>query len=294
MAMTKKPAATVKLGSRPAATAGKEEAATTQTTTAEAPAAPKTRTPPPPVEDHSEGSDHEEHEEAAEVAATTTTAMAPRAGTSMAPTSHGGALKGTESAEPDGFEDLEGEIGFGSFPIMTLQNGKFSIDGVEIGVEIDVIMQQSRAKHLYKEGGVEETDYLVYSYDEVHDTGGRLLESIFEEWAEQDIPRDKIEHKKYSEAVALVIAEGEYKGQLVLLSIPPASIKRFAGYRTELKVLRKGATPQQVVTRLCIGKTVKKEKKTFNPWNFKYVRRATEADMEAAFAGLDEGDGDDE
>jgi hypothetical protein len=191
--------------------------------------------------------------------------------------------------DPDGFEDLDDEIGFGSFPILTLSNGTFNIGDEDIGNTVEVILQQSRRKHLYKEGGVEDTDFVVYSYDEVHDMGGKPLEAIFEEWAAEGVDRSKIEHKKYSEAVGLIISD-KHKGELVLLSVPPASIKRFAGYRSELKVIRK-AQPQQVVTRLVVGSVIKAGNgKKFNPWQFKFVRRVTEDDLAIAFEGTEEAD----
>jgi hypothetical protein len=248
---------------------------------------------PASVEDHSE--------DAGEDAATQTAARQtpsseasdketlPARVTSSAVATRGGQdLISAPTHEPDGFEDLDDEIGFGSFPILTLSNGTFNIGDEDIGKNVDVILQQSRRKHLYKEGGVEDTDYVVYSYDEVHDMGGKPLDAIFDEWAEAGVDRSKIEHKKYSEAVGLIISDS-HKGELVLLSVPPASIKRFAGYRSELKVIRK-AQPQQVVTRLVVGPVIKASNgKKFNPWQFKFVRRVTDADLAIAFEGTEEG-----
>lgn len=257
-------------------------------TPAEEPATAKKAAKPSVVEDHSEEAT-ETHTPAAvekvdQVPAKTaqpTQAVAQRGGQDI--------INRTPS-EPDGFEDLDDEIGFGSFPILTLNNGTFSIGDEDVGKSLDVILQQSRRKHLYKEGGVEDTDFIVYSYDEVHDTGGKLLTAVFADWVEQGVDEKTIEHKKYSEAVALIISEA-HKGEMILLSVPPASIKRFAGYRSELKVIRK-RQPQQVVTRLLVGPTIKKDKKSFNPWNFKFLRPVTDEDLEVAFNGVEEEEGE--
>ena len=296
MGMAKKGVAGAKLAGVGAKPATKPESDAADTAADETKTtATKTRTAPPPVADHSESPDHDDtgHEAGEEAAATPSkpagTRMAPRSTSTDVATrpSAGGALtSGGEASEPDGFEDLDNEIGFGSFPIMKLDNGSFSIGDDEIGTSVLVIMQQSRAKHLYKEGGKEETDYVVYSYDEKNDTGGRPLESVFAEWASEGVDVESIEHKKYSEAVALVVQEGEYYGQLVLLSVPPASIKRMAGYRAELKVMKR-TTPQQVVTRCEVGKKVKKDNKSFTPWQFRFVRKVTQEELDSMFSGLD-------
>lgn len=273
MGMSKTRAA-VNLGGKPSE--GKDEAAPAKET--------KPTTKPTVVEDHSEEASPAKVTHAAEH---TDNVPARTAQTAVATTARAGQdIINRATSEPDGFEDLDDEIGFGSFPILTLSNGTFMIGDEDVGKSLDVILQQSRRKHLYKEGGVDDTDFIVYSYDEEHDTGGKPLAAIFDEWVEEGVDRSKIEHKKYSEAVGLIISE-THKGEMILLSVPPASIKRFAGYRSELKVIRKKA-PQQVVTRLLVGPVIKKDTKKFNPWNFKYVRPVNEADLEAAFNGAEE------
>lgn len=280
-----KKASAVKLGgSKPAAQAedAAEEAVETTTTTA------KARPAPPPVEDHSE--------EASSAPVTRQAAPAPSPSRQMAaPRPTNSPLANVAPVEEDdGFSDLDDQIGFGSFPILILDKAEFVIGETSLGNSVDVILQQSRKKHLYKEGGKEQSDYVVYSYDdpknedgsmktyeEIYDTSGKKLSQVFAEWAEEGVDIDAIEHKQYSEAVAMVLKDGEFKGQLVLLSIPPASIKRFAGYRAELKTIRR-CTLRQAVTRLVPGNKVKVDKITFHPWNFKFVRPATEDDLAVA------------
>jgi hypothetical protein len=244
---------------------------------------------PTEVQDHSEDAGEEASTTAKPASAGNKETIPARVTSSAVATRGGQDLITAPKSEPDGFEDLDDEIGFGSFPILTLSNGTFNIGDEDIGKEVSVILQQSRRKHLYKEGGVEDTEYVVYSYDEVNDMGGKPLDAIFAEWAEEGVDVSKIEHKKYSEAVGLIISD-KHKGELVLLSVPPASIKRFAGYRSELKVIRK-AQPQQVVTRLVVGPVIKASNgKKFNPWQFKFVRRVTEDDLAIAFEGAEEGE----
>jgi hypothetical protein len=252
---------------------------------------------PASVEDHSEDVSEAATQTAerteVRVQASDKESLPARTQSSEMATRGGQDLISAPAHEPDGFEDLDDEIGFGSFPILTLSNGTYNIGDEDIGKTVDVILQQSRRKHLYKEGSVEDTDFVVYSYDEVHDMGGKLLSAIFDEWAEKGVDRSKIEHKKYSEAVGLIISE-KHQGELVLLSVPPASIKRFAGYRSELRVIRK-ALPTQVVTRLVVGPVIKGGNgKKFNPWQFKFVRRVTEADLAVAYEGSEESEENEE
>ena len=264
---------------------------TVNETAAAAPAKPsKPASPPPSVEDHSEQVEH--HEDAAPAATSHAVApVAPSTAVASRPSSGGMLASSPQVIEDDGFNDLDDQIGFGSFPILILDKSEFTINDDSLGAQVDVILQQSRKKHLYKEGGKEQSDYVVYSYDEpknadgsrksfdeINDTGGKPLSATFAEWAEDGVDISAIEHKQYSEAVALVLSEGKYRGQLVLLSVPPASIKRFAGYRAELKAVRR-CPIKEAVTRLCLGNKVKMDKITFVPWNFKFVRRATEADL---------------
>lgn len=180
----------------------------------------------------------------------------------------------------DGFGDLDDQIGFGSFPIVKLDKDKFIVGDASLD-QIDCIIMSVRKKYLFKVkqgSGDNEQESICYSYDGIHDTSGNPLSSVFEEWKEEGFESDP-SRSDYMEAVAQLADEaaGELNGQLVLLSVPPASVKRLAGYRAQLKVVYR-QKPQQVITRCMKAPLVKITPKiSFYPWDFKKVGNAPEA-----------------
>jgi hypothetical protein len=190
--------------------------------------------------------------------------VAETAKTEVATATKSGVLADAADA---GFGGLE--IGFGSFPILKIENGDFVLDGE--GLESKTIhlnIRQSRSKFLIKQvvGSDEEPEF-IYSYDGVLDLSGNSVD----EWkAKQQADGFKVETKEYAEAVAEILEDNEFNGDFCILSIPPSGRSRFSGYVAQLKMQR-GVYPGSVITLATVGKTIKKGNNSWNPWNFKFV-----------------------
>lgn len=203
----------------------------------------------------------------------------------------GGALAATPvvPAEKDGHDDLDGEIGFGSFPILKLQNGSFVIDDVELGTWVEGILLSSRKKWIIKEKA-QDTEYLVYTYDQIHVAGSEeLLSERFAKWEEEGVDINNLEKKRYQEVVKIITGSEknyeQFEKELVLCSVPPASVKRLAGHRAKTMTVY-GRKLCDVITRAFKGRQLQgQNKKVFNPWDFKVVRAAKKADRAAIDLG---------
>ena len=169
-------------------------------------------------------------------------------------------------AESDGFEDME--IGFGSFPIVTLKETTFNTsDGDNLGTTFACVMHHRRKKMLFKCRDDNDAEEMVYSYDGVNTSGGKPLAGIFAEWAAKGWTEPF--PKEYSEVTAQLVdlTKGEL-GNVVLLSIPKSSNARLIGYRTTVRL--KGMQLNEVITQIYPGQRVTSgAKKPFYPWAFK-------------------------
>jgi hypothetical protein len=179
-----------------------------------------------------------------------------------APRSH------ADSGEVDGFSDLDDDIGFGSFPIIKLENGKLVLGeaGEEVESFLAVILGMKR-RYLYKSEPGDDAE-IFYSYDKQVDTSGRSVESRLAEWEADGHPKEKFEIKEYVELMAQLKSTA-FTDRLCMLSIPPASIKRLSGYRQELKYVN-GTAFTKCITKVSVGKKIKYGTTTFNPWQFDF------------------------
>ena len=210
----------------------------------------------------------------------------------------------------DEFENLDQEIGFGSFPIIKLD--KHELICADLGVTaktIDGVILKGRRKFLYKASKDKEEERIAYSYHdrdtegEVLTADGRRLSSVIAEWKEDGTV--ELIRSRYYECMLHVLdvqcekeshtqdARKAIVGELVLTSIAPSSVQRLAGYQQKLK-LRKGQPKlRDVVTRLSAGAKITPKKNpdnTYFPWNFTLLGRAP-ADVSnleiADYAGSD-------
>lgn len=179
--------------------------------------------------------------------------------------SGGGSGLGSQVAavvKDDGFGDLDGALGFGSFPIVTLKE-TFSMNDVELGTEFECVLISAKEKWLVKEKA-QKTEKLAYSYDKVRSLQGELLEDIKNRWRAEGVTQ--IEEKKYIEVTAQLMG-GEHDGTFVLLSIAPASVNRLGGYRVSVAATH-AKTLNQVATKCSRGPKLGKGAEAFYPWNF--------------------------
>lgn len=126
----------------------------------------------------------------------------------------------------------------------------------------------------------------MYSYDKQTGTDGRALDDHFNEWRmagelEADASPVKARYFELAAQILTVDGKGDHElcGDMVLASIPPASVTRLAGYKAKLKLKKRKLN--KVVTHILPGaKITLPNKKTFWPWDFKFVEDAPEDEEE--------------
>lgn len=196
--------------------------------------------------------------------------VAPRANVPAKAT--GGAMQTYDNSGADGgFDELDGEVGFGSFPMLVLDKGEFTCEEHTFS-ELAVIFCSTREKWFHKAEASNETRPMTYSYDGIHGMDGRPLEDHFAEWEEAGYDRSGFIKNKYREVAARVIDTGtDLDDRMVILSVSPTGIPKLAGYNTYLKSL--GLDIRHVVTKLSRGakQTNKKNGSTWYPWNFSFL-----------------------
>lgn len=164
-----------------------------------------------------------------------------------------------------GFEGLE--LGFGAFPMVTLQNTEFSTsDGISLGHEFFAVIHSSRKKYLLKANRGRDEEEFTYSYDKITTIGGKSVDEVKQEWLRSGY--ESPEWKEYLDVTAqLIDIQKRTIDQMVLLSIPHSSNARLSGYITT--ILTSGTSPADVVTHVHLGQQVTAAKKPFYPWAFK-------------------------
>jgi hypothetical protein len=179
----------------------------------------------------------------------------------------------------DSFDDLDQDLGFGSFPMVKLDKDVFvTSDGDEFD-HLDVILKRMSRKTLIKARAGQDDDIpFVYTYNNETALDGRSVADHLREWREDgDMPAGADPIKaEYLEVLAEVCGSGNeaYDGEMVILNIAPASKRRLAGYK--LKLQAKGLAMHKVVTRVIAGAKITKGNKSFHPWDFKLVGKLGE------------------
>lgn len=169
-----------------------------------------------------------------------------------------------------GFEGLT--LGGLSFEQIRLPGeGQFLIgqDDEELGQEFDCVIQGTRSRYVVRQSDDQDAE-MFYSYDpegKVNAEGVDMAETL-QEWADDGYEKPVI--KRYIEATAVMVnaADPDREGMMVLLSIPPASVQKFAGFIAQQQFMKK-LQPSEFITRCIVGKKVKKDKNSFFPWAFK-------------------------
>lgn len=226
-----------------------------------------TRAPDQPSAPSNDGQGDDFETGEAEVEATHETAA------SLPTAPSGGQIATTTPVRNDGFSALDGKTGFGSWPILKLDKTTFMVGDKDAGPEVFGVISGLREKYLYREAGKQQTENLFYSYDHQTHGTGKSVQATLKEWAAKGI---KYEVKTYMEGGFLRVVKadnGNWKREkLCMLSIPPASIARLAGYRDELAMFHDGKTLAQVVTRCYAGENIKLDGGiNFRPWEFEFA-----------------------
>lgn len=176
-----------------------------------------------------------------------------------------------------GFEGLT--LGGLSFEQIRLPGeGQFLIgqDDEELGQEFDCVIQGTRSRFVVRQSDDQDAE-MFYSYDpegKVNAEGVDMAETL-QEWADDGYEKPVI--KRYIEATAVMVnaADPDREGMMVILSIPPASVQKFAGFIAQQQFMKK-QQPSEYITRCIVGKKVKKDKNSFFPWQFKNAGPAPE------------------
>lgn len=166
----------------------------------------------------------------------------------------------------------EQELDFTSFPIVILNDGKFSTaENKGFGSEFNCIIHSCSDSFLYvADRGRDEDPLTAYSSDDIYVNGKeeprKLIADQVKEWEDAGYPVDK---KVYKMVMAEMLTE-PHENEFVFIQVSPTSQGKLAGYLTSL-VLRNKATTD-VVTRVGVGAQVGSGIKAFNPYTFKMVR----------------------
>lgn len=182
------------------------------------------------------------------------------------------ASKFESSMAESGFEGMT--LGGLSFEQIRLPaEGQFLIgqDDEELGQEFDCVLQGTRSRYVVRQSDDQDAE-MFYSYDPkglVNAEGVDMAETL-QEWADDGYEKPVI--KRYIEATAVMVnaADPDREGMMVILSIPPASTQKFAGFIAQQQFMKK-QEPNEYITRCVVGKKVKKDKTSFFPWAFKNV-----------------------
>ncbi len=196
---------------------------------------------------------------------------APATGTAMAQASTGTAVAAPSGAgsavreiQDQGFEGTE--VGFGSFPQVVLHEGQFKANETEMGKSFEAVLYGSRAKYVYKNGAQGKEEEFAFSYDQQFDTAGRPIANLLANWRAKGFQPK--EPSKYLEVQAMIVSDGPFKDDFVLLSIPPASVNRLSGFLVTQRAKYPSKVLQELRVKVFVGEKVTKTAYPFYPWAF--------------------------
>lgn len=176
-----------------------------------------------------------------------------------------------------GFEGLD--LTGMSFDRIKLHEGTFKLgsEDADIGNSFDCVIHSTRRLFVVRQSEDQDAK-AYYSYDSKGDTltDGSSAAETKQEWLEDgygtaDSPLDI---KEYLEAMAVLVnRDDEFEGQMVMLSIPPASKAKLSGAAAQAFTKMNKALLSDVVTRCIVGKQLGEGTKKFRPWVFQVVGR---------------------
>lgn len=190
-----------------------------------------------------------------------------------------------DSMAADGMEGLT--LNFNSFLNITLNTEFETSEGHTFPTnEFDVLFLGSRKKYVVNSGhATDDEREAVFTYDltEIEREGSAVHEKILN-WKAEGIG---YKVKEYVEVYGLMIDDlrkdekDSLEGRILTLSIPPTSTGKLGGYSVQTKLRHKGKKVTQVITHVARGTKVTSSAFPFYPWDFKYVRDASEDELTA-------------
>ena len=242
------------------------------------------------------GPDAQEVEPQAQATATATVADEPRhvavRNESQAVAVAAGSSNGTEnyfkqmveSLKQDGQNGLE--MGYGVFPVVSLDKGEFKINDEEFDSDFSVVPMTSEAKYAYRTTGVAEKEVEVTfsDTDRAHLDPASAVSQRLQEWKEK-WPDSGFEIKKYLDVYAYVVelpAKPELQGQIVVLSVSPTSIRRYTNACVTAK--GRGYAAHECVFKVAVGEKVRGDF-DYYPWEFQAIGSCRKLGVEVKFGG---------
>lgn len=176
----------------------------------------------------------------------------------------------SETFNPDqgGFTCLR--TGFGSFPRVKVNRGKFEIDDTPAGHSMIVNIFDVRDMFVYRDRkGEDKNTRVVWSYDGVTTTSGESVASVQRQWEAEGFHEHNV--RDYAEAIATIIEcdDPSKIGDVVLLNIPPTSKKRMAGYQVVLQRTH-GTHIPMVLTRIT-AEEIRSNGRNWDSYGFAYA-----------------------
>ena len=195
-------------------------------------------------------------------------------------------IKELEEAGQEGLE-----MGFGVFPMVSLDKGEFKVGDEDIGRDdFEGVPLFSKPKFAYRTTGVPEKEVeAVYAdSDKEHLDPNSITSARLLEWKEK-WPDSGWEVKKYQDVYMYVTnmpAQPELEGQIVQLSVAPTSVKHYT--RACITAKGKGREAHECVFRVSVGEKVRGEF-DYYPWAFKAIGSCQKFGIEITFGkGVDE------
>ena len=189
-----------------------------------------------------------------------------------------------ESLKADGQNGLE--MGYGVFPVVSLDKGEFKINDEEFDDDFTVVPMTSEAKFAYRTTGVPEKEVEVTfsDTDRAHLDPGSAVSQRLLEWKEK-WPESGFEIKKYLDVYAYVVelpAKPELQGQIVVLSVSPTSIRRYTNACVTAK--GRGYAAHECVFKVAVGEKVRGDF-DYYPWEFQAIGSCRKLGVEVKFGG---------
>ena len=167
-------------------------------------------------------------------------------------------------AAAQGFADLEFDQ-FGTFPVVTLTNDlKFTLSsGGDLGSAFICQIHEGKKKYLYNNGlpmSDKQSD-AFYSYDQVTTTKGEQVRDRLAAWQQAGYTPAM---RTYMDLVCRLDS-----GKIVILSVPPQSVTRFAAYFAE--TISRQIPVAQATCRVSVGEKVTNVNVPFHPMKFELI-----------------------
>lgn len=198
----------------------------------------------------------------------------------------------TVAAQPGddtGFSIARKSLGFGSFPMVKLENGDFIFGETGVSLqEFDAVLTKMREKLLIKARSGNEhnipivfayapTDGTSYNVEDLIASDGAVVGDHIAAWkeaGEMSISARPVVSSYYEILAQVHNTDTEMDGELAILNVPPASQSGLSGYIERLAYKR--LTPPQVLTKVIKGPKRTNAKGTYYPWAFKLAGKLGE------------------